>query len=498
MKQRPYSHSASRQASFTIPIGTADSFASYPINFTDPFSPSPNYSSSSGRAPPGPGHDFINMFPTPLFGPGSTPPERQTTPPPTVLAGLDSGPAPAPWPSRLPTPHENPPTFSIGPTPRFRPPPPPSWAVPVPTPQQPPSAPFPEPSVPRAVLVGQEAGIDPAMGLVDASKEKEKQKQNEMLWVTSSTPDGFKDKNVMREVRKAAMDDHLRKNPKHSTRPHANRAHEQRSGDRIHSVGSGISDDQEPSLTSNEWTLQAVYGGRSRRPPPPQSVLTQSTTHVLEDEDPPPALLPVRRVNPPQLEVENITTIPESILVQTQVVVPPGPEPGLGRSRSPGLSPSPPLRGSTPPIHQPQPPLSLPVSSPVSRCAFGGGDTGFEISDDVSLEDVSSKTLKVRMTQMQTLKPIKAGIEAREGVRGFKTAEGATARAGVEWTKEERARAEERQMARARAEEEMAAQEVTRKVRREWMREDSERENNSGKDDDVDELLHEWTTLYTV
>ena len=102
------------------------------------------------------------------------------------------------------------------------------------------------------------------------------------------------------------------------------------------------------------------------------------------------------------------------------------------------------------------------------------------------------------MTQMQTLKPIKAGIEARVGVRGFKTAEGATARAGVEWTKEERARAEERQMARVRVEEEMAAQEMTRKVRREWMREDSERENNSGKDDDVDELLHEWTTLYTV
>lgn len=71
MKQRPYSHSASRQTSVTIPIGTADSFASYPINFTDPFSPSPNYSSSSGYASPGPGHDFINMFPTSLFGPGS-------------------------------------------------------------------------------------------------------------------------------------------------------------------------------------------------------------------------------------------------------------------------------------------------------------------------------------------------------------------------------------------------------------------------------------------
>jgi Fungal specific transcription factor domain len=70
MKQRPYSHSTSRQTSVTIPIGT-DSFASYPINFTDPFSPSPNYSSSSGYASPGPGNDFINMFPAPLFGPGS-------------------------------------------------------------------------------------------------------------------------------------------------------------------------------------------------------------------------------------------------------------------------------------------------------------------------------------------------------------------------------------------------------------------------------------------
>lgn len=71
IKQRHYSLSASRQTSAAIPIGTTDSFASYPINFTDPFSPSPNYSSSSGYASPGPGHDFINMFPTPLFGPGS-------------------------------------------------------------------------------------------------------------------------------------------------------------------------------------------------------------------------------------------------------------------------------------------------------------------------------------------------------------------------------------------------------------------------------------------
>ena len=30
------------------------------------------------------------------------------------------------------------------------------------------------------------------------------------------------------------------------------------------------------------------------------------------------------------------------------------------------------------------------------------------------------------------------------------------------------------------------------------MRKDSERESNSDKDSDVDELLHEWTTLYTA
>jgi len=65
--------------------------------------------------------------------------------------------------------------------------------------------------------------------------------------------------------------------------------------------------------------------------------------------------------------------------------------------------------------------------------------------------------------------------------------------------KEERARAEKRQMTRVRAEEEVAnarAEEVARKG--EWMRKDGERESNSDKDDDVDELLHEWTTVYTV
>jgi len=107
-----------------------------------------------------------------------------------------------------------------------------------------------------------------------------------LLWVTSNDLDGFKDKDVMREVRKAAMHDHLRKKPKHPARPTGNRAHVQRPGDRFHSVGSGISDDQEPSLTSNEWALRAIYGGRSRRPSS-RSDLTQSTTYVLGDEDPP-------------------------------------------------------------------------------------------------------------------------------------------------------------------------------------------------------------------
>jgi hypothetical protein len=145
-----------------------------------------------------------------------------------------------------------------------------------------------------------------------------------LLWVTSNTLDGFKDKDVMRKVRKAAMDDHLRKNPKHSTRQHENRAREQRVEDRIHSVGSGISDDQEPSLTSNEWALQAIIGGRSRRPSL-QSNLTQSTTDVLEDEDPPSDSLAVRPPNSLQLGMENILSIPISIPMQTPVVVLPRP-----------------------------------------------------------------------------------------------------------------------------------------------------------------------------
>ena len=144
-------------------------------------------------------------------------------------------------------------------------------------------------------------------------------------WVTSSTLDGFKDKDVMRKVRKAAMDDHLRKNPKHSTRPHENRAHEQRAEDRIYSVGSGTSDDQEPSLTSNEWALQAIIG-RSRRPSL-QSDLTQLTADVLEDEDPPSESLAVRAPNSPQLGIGNIIPIPNHILVRTPVVVLPRPGP---------------------------------------------------------------------------------------------------------------------------------------------------------------------------
>lgn len=147
-----------------------------------------------------------------------------------------------------------------------------------------------------------------------------------LLWVTSNTLDGFRDKDVMKEVRKAAMHDHLRKKPKHSARPHRNRVHVRRTGDEFHSAVSGISDDHESSFTSNEWALRAIDGGRSQRPSS-QPDLTQLTSHVLEDEDPPSTSLAVRRLNSPQLERENITSIPEFILVQTQVVVPPRPGP---------------------------------------------------------------------------------------------------------------------------------------------------------------------------
>ena len=146
----------------------------------------------------------------------------------------------------------------------------------------------------------------------------------DLHWVTSSTLDGFRDKDVMKEVRKAAMHDHLRKKLKHSARPYRNRAHVQKTGDGFHSAVSGISDDQEPSLTSNKWALQAINRERSRRPSS-QSDLTQSTSHVLEDEETPSGSLAVRRLNSPRLEMENITPIPKSILMQTQLVVPPRP-----------------------------------------------------------------------------------------------------------------------------------------------------------------------------
>jgi hypothetical protein len=145
-----------------------------------------------------------------------------------------------------------------------------------------------------------------------------------LLWVTSTTPGGFKDKDVMKKVRKAAMHDHLRKKPKHSA-PHRDRVRVQRTGDESRSVGSGISDDQGQSLTSNEWALQAI-NGRSRRPSS-QSGLTQSTTHVLEDGEPSSASLAVQRLNSPQFKMGDITSIPAYILVQTPVVVPPRPGP---------------------------------------------------------------------------------------------------------------------------------------------------------------------------
>ena len=62
------------------------------------------------------------------------------------------------------------------------------------------------------------------------------------------------------------MHDHLRKKPKHSGPPHRSRI--QRPGD-SYSVGSGISDDQESSLTSNEWALPAS------EPSQPRSYATQ-------------------------------------------------------------------------------------------------------------------------------------------------------------------------------------------------------------------------------
>jgi len=144
-------------------------------------------------------------------------------------------------------------------------------------------------------------------------------------WVTSNDLDGFKDRKVMRKVRKVVMDNHLKKNPKHSTHPHENRDHEQMVENRIRSVGSGISDGQESSLTSNERALRVINGERSRRLSS-QSDLTQSTTHV-EDEDPPSDSLAVRPPNSPQLGMENMISIPISIPVQTPVVV----LPRLGR-----------------------------------------------------------------------------------------------------------------------------------------------------------------------
>ena len=128
-------------------------------------------------------------------------------------------------------------------------------------------------------------------------------------WVNSSTLDGFKDKDVMKEVRKAAMHDYLRKKPKNPARSQRIKTHVERPRP---GAGFGISDDQEPSLISNEWALRTI-----RRPSP------QSTN--LEDEDPPLASLAVRRLNSPQSELENITSIPKPILVHTPVVVLPRP-----------------------------------------------------------------------------------------------------------------------------------------------------------------------------
>ncbi|KAF2273075.1 uncharacterized protein EI97DRAFT_461334 [Westerdykella ornata] len=68
MKQRPY---VSRQTTVTIPVQVDELGTSIP--WADPFTQSPNYSSSSGYASPIPGtSDYTNMFANPPYGPGSS------------------------------------------------------------------------------------------------------------------------------------------------------------------------------------------------------------------------------------------------------------------------------------------------------------------------------------------------------------------------------------------------------------------------------------------
>jgi len=130
----------------------------------------------------------------------------------------------------------------------------------------------------------------------------------------------------------------------------------------------------------------------------------------------------------------------------------------------------------------------------VHRRVSASSDTGLS---GLKREDGRDEVAQVELIAKERLEPPRAMAKSKEEWTrkdSERERELAMARA-----KEERARAEKRQMTRVRTEEEVAnarAGEMARKG--EWMRKDGERESNSDKDDDVDELLHEWTTLYAV
>ncbi|OCL14485.1 hypothetical protein AOQ84DRAFT_221276, partial [Glonium stellatum] len=147
-------------------------------------------------------------------------------------------------------------------------------------------------------------------------------------WVTSNNLDGFRTPEVMKEIRQAAMHDHLRRRSPKSSNPLDKKRQRLRSVDSDHSV------DQEPSLfTSNKWALQAAGAGRNSRRHSPQSDSTQSTSHVVEDDDddaPLATSMVVQRLNSPQwqMQMQNITPVPKSVYaMQTQLVAPPRPGP---------------------------------------------------------------------------------------------------------------------------------------------------------------------------
>lgn len=150
---------------------------------------------------------------------------------------------------------------------------------------------------------------------------------NGLLWVTATNPDEFKQKKVMRKVRKQAMNDHLSKRSKDvtSTSRLENGARVPRTGRlRLHSEESSASqtidgDDQSPDFTPNDLARKLFYQ-TGRRPSPTESV---ETCPIAEEEEPTSSLAiqsPTHVQREKQWEKQMMTPVPNPNFIQRSLI----------------------------------------------------------------------------------------------------------------------------------------------------------------------------------